>query len=288
MKLVIVSGISGSGKSTAMDAFEDMGYYCIDNLPINLVTHFVELLQGSKVDYGKVALGIDVRSMLYALEKGINIESWGVLEKNVESMDILFMEASDQEIVSRYKFTRRSHPLSLGQSIVDGLGKERELLEPIRNRASYIFDTTDLTVRQLKKTLLEIYGEGNLSSHLNVLVASFGFKHGLPLDADLVFDVRFMPNPYYQPELKEKTGNDQDVVDYVMDSEISKEFVKRLEDFLLFLLPQYVAEGKSRLVIAIGCTGGRHRSVTVANRITKVLEESGYSVYQRHRDCTLK
>lgn len=285
MKIVIVTGLSGSGKSEAMKVMEDMDFYCVDNLPPALIPKFVEVCSQSKGVIEKVALGIDIRG--YQFFKDLNI-SLKYMEKLEYKFDILFLEADDNVLVRRYKMTRRKHPLSSEDNILQGIEKEREMLNLLRKEADHIIDTTNMSPRDLKDEVINLYNQGNGKSNLIVSVTSFGFKHGIPLDADLVFDVRFMPNPYYIPELKEKTGEDEEVREFVMNSNESIIFKEKLEDMLGFLIPNYIREGKNHVVIAIGCTGGRHRSVTITNLLYDYLKEKGYRVLKKHRDYTLK
>lgn len=282
MRFVIVTGMSGSGKSTAQKMLEDAGYYCVDNLPVSLIEKFVELLSMPNNEIEKVVLGLDVRAgqafeevahLLQALrEKGYPIE-------------ILFMDCADSVLIKRYKESRRLHPVEPDGRIEDGVHKERAMLEEIRKQADYVIDTTSLLTRELKTELDRIFVEGEEYNSLMINVMSFGFKHGIPADVDLVFDVRFLPNPYYVDELKKKTGNDKEVQDYVMASPESHVFLEKLMDMLQFLIPNYVKEGKYRLVVAIGCTGGKHRSVTLANELYQRMKNQGnYGITVFHRD----
>jgi UPF0042 nucleotide-binding protein len=285
MKFVIVTGLSGSGKSEAMRSLEDMGFYCVDNLPPTLITKFAELCYQSNGTVDKVALGIDIRGRKF-FEK--LHESLSFLKKEGYSYEILFLDCADQVLVKRYKMTRRSHPLSHNMDILDGIKQEREIMKRLKKDADYIIDTTNMKPKDLKDELSNLYLVGESNPKLTISILSFGFKHGIPIDADLVFDVRFLPNPYYIVELKEKTGEDEEVRTYVMNSKVSLEFYKKLKDMVDFLIPQYIEEGKNHLVISIGCTGGRHRSVTIANLLYDYLKESGYRVLKKHRDYTLK
>lgn len=285
MKFVIVTGLSGSGKSEAMKSLEDMGFYCVDNLPPTLITKFAELCYQSNGTVDKVALGIDIRGRKF-FEK--LHESLSFLKKEGYSYEILFLDCADQVLVKRYKMTRRNHPLSQNMDILDGIKQEREIMKRLKKDADYIIDTTNMKPKDLKDELGNLYLVGENNPKLTISVLSFGFKHGIPIDADLVFDVRFLPNPYYIVELKEKTGEDEEVRTYVMNSKVSIEFYKKLKDMVDFLIPQYIEEGKNHLIISIGCTGGRHRSVTIANLLYDYLKESGYRVLKKHRDYTLK
>lgn len=282
MRVVVVTGMSGAGKSTVMKLLEDAGYFCVDNLPIPLILKFYELIKNSMGDMEKVALGVDVRSGMMLPEIGDIINS---MVSNEVCPEVLFMEASNETLIKRYKETRRSHPLIGGGRVEEGISRERELLSELKKRADYIINTDNLLVRDLKTEIYKIFVENKKYSNMFINVVSFGFKHGIPVDSDLVFDVRFMPNPYYVEELRDKTGNDVEVQEFVMKSSVSKEFVKKLTDMMKFLIPNYTAEGKNQLVIAIGCTGGHHRSVTVANKLYDELckcEEYGIKI--THRD----
>ena len=274
--------MSGAGKSTALKMLEDMGYFCVDNLPIALVTKFGEMLTTPDSELNRVALGIDVRSgeALDGLEQHLK-----ELDEKGISYEILFLDAKSDVLVKRYKETRRQHPLG-GIGHVDvGIAKERETISFLKLRATYILDTSKMLTRELKAELEKIFVEGKDFKNLYVTVMSFGFKYGIPQDADIVLDVRFLPNPYYIEDLKEKTGNDPEVQDYVMNNERAELFVKKLEDLVQFLLPNYIWEGKNQLVIAIGCTGGKHRSVTLANRLYEFVSgNEHYGARIEHRD----
>ena len=274
--------MSGGGKSTALRMLEDVGFYCVDNLPVPLIEKFVELIAMPGSEVSKVALGLDVRAdqpfedAQKALMK---------LRENGYSFEILFMEASDQALLKRYKETRRLHPLSPGGRVEDGILKERKILEAIRGRSDYVIETTNLLTRELKEEIDRIFVQNEEYNSLMVTILSFGFKHGIPADADLVFDVRFLPNPFYIEELKYKTGNDREVQDYVMGFPEAETFIEKLSDLLEFLIPNYVKEGKYQLVVGIGCTGGKHRSVTLANRLFERMKNRGnYGLKIAHRD----
>ena len=282
MRFVIVTGMSGAGKRTVMKILEDAGYFCVDNLPVPMVRKFYELTRNSMGDIENVALGIDIRSG-EALEEMEGILSY--FDASKIEVEILFMEASDQVLIKRFKETRRLHPLFQEGRVEEGLKEERKRLKFLKSKANYIIDTDNLLVRDLNAEIEKIFVENKSYSNLFVNVVSFGFKHGIPVDCDLVFDVRFMPNPYYEEALRPKTGNDVEVQNYVMDSEASVEFVDKLTSMIKFLIPNYIAEGKNQLVIGIGCTGGHHRSVTVANKLFDDLKEDGsVSVKICHRD----
>ncbi len=284
MRFVIITGLSGAGKSQAVKYMEDFGFYCIDNLPPTLIPKFAELCHQSQQTLEKVALVIDIRGGMFFDDLSSSLEN---LEKLGYKYEILFLDASDSTLIKRFKETRRTHPLLADGSIDEGIALEREKLKYLKEKATNIIDTTNLIPSQLKGELKNIYVEGKQSDSLIISVVSFGFKHGIPLDADLVFDVRFLPNPYYIDELREFTGNDIGVRDYVMNSPVSVEFSNKLNDMISFLIPHYIKEGKNRLVIAIGCTGGRHRSVTIAHMLYNYLKEKGYRVLMGNRDIDL-
>ncbi len=281
MKFVIITGMSGAGKSQAVDCFEDMGYYCIDNMPSELFAKFAEMCYQAESRFDKVAFVIDTRSskMFSDIFKGID-----ELEKFGDSYDILFLDCDDDTIVKRYKETRRSHPLSPDGRIIDGIEKERKILEQIKYKAKYVINTSQMLPRDLKERIEEIFSDNEEEKRINVNVVSFGFKYGIPLDSDLVFDVRFLPNPYYIPELKHKTGLDKEVRDYVNKFKQTQAFAQKLDDMISFLMPCYVEEGKTQLVISVGCTGGKHRSVTLAAHVSELLIKLGYKVRLIHRD----
>lgn len=282
MRFVIVTGMSGGGKSTALRMLEDAGFYCVDNLPVLLIEKFVELIAMPNSEVTKVALGLDVRAdqSFEDVEKILH-----KLRDNGYSFEILFMEAGDAELLKRYKETRRVHPLSPDGRIEDGIRREREILKNMKSQADYVIDTSRLLTRELKEELDRIFVRNENYNSLMVTILSFGFKHGIPADADLVFDVRFLPNPFYIEELKYKTGNDREVQDYVMSFEEAHIFIDKLTDMIKFLIPNYVKEGKYQLVIGIGCTGGKHRSVTLANRLYEELKDQGdYGLKITHRD----
>ncbi|MDO4439052.1 MAG: RNase adapter RapZ [Eubacteriales bacterium] len=282
MKLVIVSGISGAGKTVALKSMEDMGFYCIDNIPVFLVDKFTELLNETGERYSKVALGIDARSGsdLYALE---NVFKY--MDKSKVDYDILFLDADDKKLIKRFKETRRTHPLAQGGRIADGIRIERERLDWLKKRADYVIDTSSMLTKDLKVQLENIFINDSTYKNLYITVMSFGFKYGIPDDADLVFDVRFLPNPFYDDELREKTGIDKAVKDYVMRDSFGDEFLKKLFDMMDFLVPRYISEGKNQLVIAMGCTGGKHRSVTMAEALYDYLKkDSAYGINIFHRD----
>ena len=286
MKFVILTGMSGAGKSTAIKMMEDIGYYCVDNLPIALLEKFVELssLQ-ENAELQKVAVGIDIRNG-QALEEIRDVLAR--IKKKKVHYEILFLDAEDSVLVKRYKETRRNHPLSGGDRVDKGIEEERKRLAFLKESADYIIDTSQLLTRELKAELDKIFVQNQDYKNLFITILSFGFKYGIPADSDLVFDVRFLPNPFYIPELGSHTGLDQDVKDFVLEHPVTKEFLVKCMDMLQFLLPHYITEGKHRLVIAIGCTGGAHRSVAIAEYISARLEELGYHTTVNHRDIALE
>ena len=281
MRFVVITGMSGSGKQTAQKMLEDMGYYCVDNLPVPLIVKFAELLYDSERD--KVALCIDVRAdqsfdeVMQALDE---------MRAKGYKYEMLFLDASTKTLLKRYKESRRVHPLAMGGRVEDGIERERMILEETKKDADYVIDTSRLLTRELREELENIFVKNENYKSLMVNISSFGFKHGILQDADLVFDVRFLPNPYYIDELKHKTGNDSEVHDYVMQFDESKMFLEKIKDLLDFLIPNYIKEGKNQLVIGIGCTGGKHRSVTLANEIYNALKDDDreYGVTINHRD----
>jgi UPF0042 nucleotide-binding protein len=284
MEILIISGLSGSGKSQAASYLEDIGYYTVDNLPAEMMVKFAEFCVASGGHYDKVALVYDIRAgepFTALVETLDQIRSIGV------TCRMLFLEASTTTIVNRYKETRRIHPLSNGgQSIEKCIQQEREMLAPIRDHADYIIDSTSFSTAKLRSELLNLFGTQGDHAGLHVNVLSFGFKHGIPIEEDLVFDVRFMPNPFYVAELKRKTGLDKDVRDFVFSFRQTHDFMDQLEKMVSFLLPLYGEEGKSVLVIAIGCTGGHHRSVAVAHELSEFIAKAGYQVTENHRDIS--
>lgn len=283
MKLVIVTGMSGAGKTVALKMMEDMGYYCVDNLPIPLIEKFAELALGNNQGpSNQVAIGIDIRSgqELPLLDK--ILEQW---RADGIPFEILFLDASDEVLLKRYKETRRNHPLAGAGRIDEGIKKERECLAFLKKQANVILDTSMLLTKELRQELEKIYMEDGTYDNLFVTVMSFGFKYGIPADADLVFDVRFLPNPYYVENLRPKTGEEKEIQDYVKQGGTADIFLGKLYDMLDFLIPNYVLEGKNQLVIGIGCTGGKHRSVTIANAVCEHLkQQKGLGVKLYHRD----
>ena len=285
MEILIISGLSGAGKSSAATYLEDMGYFTMDNVPADIVLKFAAFCSQSDGRYDRVALVSDIRSgdgdfsgLLDAMDR---------LKQGGDVCRLLFVTADLETIIKRYKETRRRHPLmSDGMSIEQAMHREEELLRPLRERADVVIDTTQMPAAKLRNELYRIFGDKSARGKLSVNVMSFGYKYGIPLEADLVFDVRFLPNPFYVPELKHKTGMDSEVYNYVFSFPQTKTFVERLEGLLSFLLPLYAEEGKSTLVIAVGCTGGHHRSVSVARCLTAYLSGQGYPAFENHRDMT--
>ena len=285
MRFVIVTGMSGAGKITALKIFEDNGYYCVDNLPIDLIENFADLLFSQTSEKNKVAIGVDIRS-------GNNLDRINEVLENLrikdQNYEILFLDCNNSTLIKSFKETRRSHPMGDADSVENEINTERKKLAFLRKQADYIIDTSNLLVRNLRTEIEKIFVMNKEYRNLFVTIMSFGFKFGVPADCDLVFDVRFLPNPYYIPELKHKTGEDKEVQDFVLDSEVSKEFLEKLTDMVKFLIPNYIDEGKNQLVIGIGCTGGHHRSVTVAKELYKQLDsaDAGYGIRIAHRDIT--
>jgi len=281
MKFVIITGISGAGKSLTVKFMEDLGFYCVDNLPPVLIPRFAELCDKKKGMITKIAMVMDIRGGLFFDDLFTSLEAFRGLGYEY---DILFLDASDEVLIKRFKETRRMHPLTQKGSIDKGLRKEREKLKQLKEMATTILDTSRLTPGQLKEELRYLYQEGNPESHFLLSITSFGFKYGIPLDADLVFDVRFLKNPYYEDTLRHLTGKDKEIQNYVMENEDAVSFLDQLESMLLFLLPRYMKEGKHQLVIAIGCTGGKHRSVTIALELASRLRYSRFRTIVDHRD----
>ena len=281
VQFVIISGLSGSGKSYAIRYFEDLGFFCVDNLPPQLLPKFIELCVQSREGIDRVALGIDIRERDFL---GTFLTVFDALKEEGYRMELLFLEARDEVLIRRFSETRRPHPLAREGSVIDGIRLERERLYDLRKRADRIIDTSDANVHQLKETITRHYLEKEQGQGLNLFLISFGYKNGVPCDADLVFDVRFMANPNFVRELKPLTGEDLQVTDYVLSQPNSKVFLEKLLDLLDFVIPLYEQEGKSYLTIAVGCTGGRHRSVVVVNRLKDYLREKGHQVRWHHRD----
>lgn len=282
MRFVIVTGMSGAGRSSVMRILEDDGYFCVDNLPVSLLPTFIQLTEDSSEQIERVALGLDIRGGHRSLSEAASVLN-GLREEGY-SLEILFLEASTPVLVKRYKETRRMHPLAQGGRMDKAIEDERMLLVDLKKQADYIIDTTTLLIRELKQEIDRIFVQDENFCNFYLTFVSFGFKYGIPSDADLVFDVRFLPNPFYVDSLKPLTGNDKEVYDYVMDFDRAKEFLAKMKDMLDFLIPNYIAEGKTQLVIAIGCTGGKHRSVTLTNAMYKEFENTEYGCKKEHRD----
>ncbi|MDR0948611.1 MAG: RNase adapter RapZ [Lachnospiraceae bacterium] len=282
MRVVVITGMSGGGKSTALKMLEDMGFYCVDNLPVSMIVQLIESGCTPGNEITKLALGLDVRTGQSFQEVTSILD---ILKKDGYPIEILFMNAEEEVLIKRYKETRRVHPLAMDGRVEDGLKLEKKLLETIRTNADYVIDTSTLLTRELREELERIFLRGEEYNSLMITIVSFGFKYGLPIDADLIFDVRFLPNPFYVDELKHKTGLDQSVQDYVMSFPEAGQFMSKLEDMIEFLIPCYRKEGKYQLIIAIGCTGGKHRSVTLADELYSRLETNrNFGIKITHRD----
>ncbi len=281
MKFVVITGLSGAGRTQALRCLEDMNFYCVDNLPPMLLGKFAEMCSQSQGKLDHVAMVVDVRSgsMFQSLK--------GELDRMEEAglpFELLFLDAEDEALIARYKETRRPHPLAPGGRAIDGISMEREILQDMKNRANHVLDTSRMLPQHLKKRMRDLFSDAVLGIPMTIDILSFGFKHGIPLDSDLVFDVRFLPNPFYEPALKPMTGLDAPVRDFIMAYPQSQAFCEKLLDMVQFLLPQYMEEGKSNLLISIGCTGGKHRSVTVAEFLGRALLEAGTACRILHRD----
>lgn len=281
MRFVIVTGMSGAGKTSVLKFLEDMDFFCIDNIPPALIPKFAELCYEQESKFAKIAMGVDIRACKRFDELFLILSQ---LEEAGYEYEIVFMDASDEILVKRYKETRRSHPLSKEGTIQDGIDLEREILKEVKQRATYILDTSNVLTRELKEQIGKIFVKGENFQSLVISVGSFGFKYGIPTDSDLVFDVRFLPNPYYLTELRELTGDSAVVSDYVLSFDVTKQFLEKLIDLVNFLIPLYIKEGKNNLVINIGCTGGKHRSVTLANALYMALNGHGSAILLKHRD----
>lgn len=282
MRFVIVTGLSGAGKTEVTRSLEDLGYFCVDNLPPKLISKFAEACTQSQGKINKVALVIDIRGGIFFDDL---FESLEYLKKENFKYEILFLDASDEVLVKRFKESRRSHPLSPDGRVLTGINEERMRLREIKDRADNIVDTSKYAIRDLREKINILYGDGkSRDKSLTLTILSFGFKYGIPTDSDLVFDVRFIPNPFYIPELKPYSGLDEQVRDYVFEQKEAQDFVSKLKDMLHFLIPNYIKEGKRQLIVSIGCTGGRHRSVAIANEIYEILKASNYTVGIEHRD----
>ncbi len=285
MKLLILTGMSGSGKHTAFKMLEDMGYDCVDNLPVALLRDFAQLAVKKEGTESRVAVGIDIRSGKSSIETLIDVLE--EMKSDGMAYEILYLDATDEVILKRYKESRRTPPLSHGERIEETLKKERDTMKSLRMKADYVIDTSHLLTRDLREELSRIFSEKTGYQSMYITVLSFGYKYGIPTDADLVFDVRFLPNPYYVDELRNMTGNDEEIRSFVIRDAIGETFLEKLSDLISFLVPQYISEGKNQLVIAFGCTGGKHRSVTVANEIYSRLSKArDIGVRIEHRDIT--
>jgi UPF0042 nucleotide-binding protein len=280
-RLVIITGMSGAGKTQVVRAMEDLGYFCVDNLPPMLIPKFAELCAQSAGKVNRIALVVDIRggeffdTLMQVLED---------MEKQGYMYEILFLEAADETLIRRYKETRRRHPMSPHGRISEGIIRERDRLEHIRGRATHILDTSDLTTNQLREKIVALFASEREDTRITITVVSFGFKYGIPLDADMVFDVRFLPNPFYVESLRRKSGEVPEVSEYIWKWPVTQQFMEKLSGLIDFLVPNYIKEGKSQLIIAIGCTGGLHRSVFVANKVFEGLRIKGYKVNVEHRD----
>ena len=281
IKFVIVTGLSGAGKTQAIQCLEDLGFFCVDNLPPTLIPKFAELCAQSEGKINKIALVIDIRGGGFF---DAVYESLDVLKSVGIKYEILYLEASDETLVRRFKESRRRHPLTQHGRVLEGIQEERKILQELKGKAHKIIDTSDLSNKELKDQINALYRSEPEEQGLSITVMSFGYKYGVPMDADLVVDVRFLPNPHYIEELRPLTGGDKKIQDYVFSSPVSKAFMRKFSSLIKFLLPHYIKEGKTSLVVAIGCTGGQHRSVTLANKLHTMLESKKYNVNKRHRD----
>ena len=282
MRFIIVTGLSGAGKSEATNALEDMGYFCVDNLPPKLIKKFAEVCKQSKGSIDKVALVMDIRGGIFFDDL---FESLSELSKEQFQYEILFLDTSDEVLVKRFKEKRRSHPLAPGGRVITGIELERQKLREVKNKADVIIDTSKYAIKDLREEMARKFGDEEMpEKQMAITILSFGFKYGIPVDSDLVFDVRFIPNPFYIPELKPFSGNDEPVKNYVMEQTETQTFLQKANDMFEFLIPNYQKEGKRQLIISIGCTGGRHRSVAIANSIYETLRANNHDVYIEHRD----
>lgn len=281
MEFIIVTGMSGAGKSTAIKFFEDIGCYCVDNLPPMLIPNFAELIGTKEYRENKVVLGLDIRGGILFEDFFRGLEA---LQEMGHTYEIIFFDSEDQALIKRFKETRRLHPLAKTERLHEGIEKEREILKEVKNKANYIIDTTHILAKDTREVLYKIYSQDKPFQSLMITILIFGFKYGVPLDADLVFDVRFAPNPYYIPEMRPLTGNDAVIKEYVMKFDVTQKFIAKLKDMTDFLIPYYMQEGKNQLVIAIGCTGGKHRSVVIGNELYQHLKQSDIAVTIQYRD----
>ena len=282
MRFIIVTGLSGAGKSEATNALEDMGYFCVDNLPPKLIKKFAEVCKQSQGSIDKVALVMDIRGGIFFDDL---FESLSELSREQFRYEILFLDTSDEVLVKRFKEKRRSHPLAPGGRVITGIELERQKLREVKDKADVIIDTSKYAIKDLREEMARKFGDKEMpEKQMAITILSFGFKYGIPVDSDLVFDVRFIPNPFYIPELKPFSGNDEPVKNYVMDQIETQTFLEKANDMFEFLIPNYQKEGKRQLIISIGCTGGRHRSVAIANSIYETLHSNNHDVYVEHRD----
>nr|WP_302647285.1 RNase adapter RapZ [uncultured Clostridium sp.] len=282
MRFIIVTGLSGAGKSEATNALEDMGYFCVDNLPPKLIKKFAEVCKQSQGSIDKVALVMDIRGGIFFDDL---FESLSELSKEQFQYEILFLDTSDEVLVKRFKEKRRSHPLAPGGRVITGIELERQKLREVKDKADVIIDTSKYAIKDLREEMARKFGDKEMpEKQMAITILSFGFKYGIPVDSDLVFDVRFIPNPFYIPELKPFSGNDEPVKNYVMEQTETQTFLQKANDMFEFLIPNYQKEGKRQLIISIGCTGGRHRSVAIANSIYETLRANNHDVYVEHRD----
>ena len=282
MRFIIVTGLSGAGKSEATNALEDMGYFCVDNLPPKLIKKFAEVCKQSQGSIDKVALVMDIRGGIFFDDL---FESLSELSREQFRYEILFLDTSDEVLVKRFKEKRRSHPLAPGGRVITGIELERQKLREVKDKADVIIDTSKYAIKDLREEMARKFGDKEMpEKQMAITILSFGFKYGIPVDSDLVFDVRFIPNPFYIPELKPFSGNDEPVKNYVMDQIETQTFLEKANDMFEFLIPNYQNEGKRQLIISIGCTGGRHRSVAIANSIYETLHSNNHDVYVEHRD----
>jgi UPF0042 nucleotide-binding protein len=279
--MVILTGPSGSGKSTAIKALEDLGFFCVDNLPIILLPKFIELSQDSAEEISKIAVVMDIRERPFLKEYPRIFEE---LRERGQKIELIYLETSDEAILRRFSETRRHHPLAEEGSVLEGIVIEREELADLKQVADQIIDTTDLNVHQLREVITQYFSHVSPEKKMFVTILSFGYKFGVPSNVDIVMDIRFLPNPYFVESLKYLSGNDQSVIDYVMRSEDTREFIEKFKGFLEFLLPRYEKEGKTYLTIGIGCTGGKHRSVVIANHLDKIIGRERYIIRVDHRD----
>lgn len=284
-RTLLITGMSGAGKTQVMRTLEDLGYFCVDNLPPMFIPKFIELCLQNKNTSAPLALVVDIRGGEFFEDFAKVLDT---LKQQSIPFSLLFLDADDATLVRRYKETRRRHPLAGPQGLSADIAREREILSPVRCRATTLIDTSETTTKELRQKIIHLYGKGGVLPPMNIVVESFGFKYGTPLDCDMMFDVRFLPNPFYVPELKNLCGNDEPVIQYIEKQPVTQEFLKRFFSLVEFLLPQYVEEGKSSLLIGVGCTGGRHRSVYVANVLGDFIKKQGYGAQVLHRDLIKK